>query len=97
MLIEAPHAAVLPALARVFGVQSLSLVERRVPAQLAAIVEAGAECFRDARARASASPCARGASATARTIPLSAHSVEIELGTALLPVLGRRRSRSTRS
>jgi len=84
MLIAIPEATVLPALARVFGVQSLSLVERRVPTQLAAIVEAGALCFRDRVKGKRFAVRARRVGDRSK-IPISAHSVELELGTALLP------------
>jgi thiamine biosynthesis protein ThiI len=84
MLIEVPDAAALPALARVFGVQSLSVVEQRVPTQLAAIVEAGAQRFRDRVAGKRFAVRARRVGDRAK-IPVSAHAVELELGTALLP------------
>lgn len=84
MLIEIPEPTSLPTLARVFGVQSLSLVERRVPTQLAAIVEAGVECFRDRVQGKRFAVRARRVGDRSR-IPIPAHSVELELGTALLP------------
>jgi thiamine biosynthesis protein ThiI len=84
MLIEIPQESVLPALARVFGVQSLSLVERRVPTQMPAILAAGVECFRERVRGKSFAVRARRVGDRSK-IPLSAHSVEVELGTALLP------------
>ncbi len=84
MFIEVPDAAAMPALARVFGVQSLSLVERRVPTQLATIVEAGVECFRDRVAGKRFAVRARRVGDRAQ-IGVSAHAVELELGAALLP------------
>ncbi len=84
MLIEVPDAAVMPALARVFGVQSLSPVERRVPTQLAAIVAAGVECFRERVAGKRFAVRARRVGDRAQ-IGVSAHAVEVELGAALLP------------
>ena len=84
MLIEVADAAVMPALARVFGVQSLSPVERRVPTQLAAIVAAGVECFRERVAGKRFAVRARRVGDRAQ-IGVSAHAVEVELGAALLP------------
>jgi len=84
MLISISEEAVLPALARVFGVQSISLVERRVPMQLEAIVEAGVLCFRDRVKGRRFAVRARRVGDRSK-IPISAHRVELELGTALLP------------
>lgn len=84
MLIEIPHESVLPALARVFGVQSLSLVERRMPTQMPAILAAGVECFRERVQGKRFAVRARRVGDRSK-IPLSAHSVEVELGSALLP------------
>ena len=84
MLIEIPQESVLPALARVFGVQSLSLVERRVPTQMPAILTAGVECFRERVQGKRFAVRARRVGDRSK-IPLSAHSVEVELGSALLP------------
>jgi len=84
MFVEVPDTAVMPALARVFGVQSLSLVERRVPTQLAAIVEAGVECFRERVVGKRFAVRARRVGDRSQ-IGVSAHDVELELGAALLP------------
>jgi thiamine biosynthesis protein ThiI len=84
ILIEVPEPSALPALARVFGVQSLSLVERRVPTQLAAIVAAGVECFSGRVAGKRFAVRARRVGDRAK-IPISAHSVEVALGAALRP------------
>ena len=84
MFVEVPDAAVLPALARVFGVQSLSLVARRAPCELGAIVAAGLECFRERVAGRRFAVRARRVGDRAR-IPVSAHAVEVELGAALRP------------
>ena len=84
MFVEVPDATVMPALARVFGVQSLSLVERRVPTQLAAIVAAGLECYRERVAGKRFAVRARRVGDRA-LIGVSAHAVEVELGAALLP------------
>jgi len=84
IFIEVPNADVMPALARVFGVQSLSLVERRVPTQLAAIVEAGVESFRERVVGKRFAVRARRVGDRSQ-IGVSAHDVELELGTALLP------------
>jgi thiamine biosynthesis protein ThiI len=88
MLISVPDPGVLPALTRVFGVQSLSLVERRVPTELAAILEAGVERFRDRVKGKRFAVRARRVGDRSK-IPITAHSVEIELGTALLPFAAR--------
>jgi thiamine biosynthesis protein ThiI len=84
MLISIPHPGVLPALSRVFGVQSLSLVEQRVPTEMAAILEAGARRFRDRLKGKRFAVRARRVGDRSK-IPIAAHSVEVELGTALLP------------
>jgi thiamine biosynthesis protein ThiI len=84
MFAELPDAAALPALARVFGVQSLSPVERRVPTQLAAIVEAGVAGFRDRVAGRRFAVRARRVGDRAK-IPVSSHEVEVELGAGLRP------------
>jgi thiamine biosynthesis protein ThiI len=84
MFVELPDAAALPALARVFGVQSLSPVERRVPTRLPEIVEAGAERFRERVAGRRFAVRARRVGDRAK-IPVSAHDVEVELGAALRP------------
>jgi thiamine biosynthesis protein ThiI len=84
MLVELPDPGALPVLARVFGVQSLSRVEKRVPTELPAIVEAGVECFRERVAGKRFAVRARRVGDRAR-IPVSAHDVELALGTALLP------------
>jgi thiamine biosynthesis protein ThiI len=88
MLIEIPQPGVLPALARVFGVQSLSLVERRVPAQMPELLAAGVECFRERVRGKRFAVRARRVGDRAK-IPISAHGVELELGTALLPFAAR--------
>ena len=82
MLIEIPQESVLPALARVFGVQSLSLVERRVPTQMPAILAAGVECFRERVRGKSFAVRARRVGDRSK-IPLSAHSVEVASAGAL--------------
>src|SRR5262245_55813481 len=84
MFVEAPDASVMPARARVFGVQSLSRVERRVPTDLAAIVAAGLESYRERVAGKRFAVRARRVGDRAR-IPVTAHAVELELGAALLP------------
>jgi thiamine biosynthesis protein ThiI len=84
MLVEIPDPSALSVLARVFGVQSISLVDRRVPTELAAIVEAGVECFRDRVKGKRFAVRARRVGDRSK-IPISAHGVELELGTALLP------------
>ena len=73
-------AGLLP-LARVFGVSSLSPVERVVPARLEAIVDAGVETFRD---RVAGKRFAVRARRVGRH-DFGSKDIEIRLGAALLP------------
>lgn len=79
--VHADAARAEPVIARVFGISSVSLVERTVPAELAAIVAAGAELFA-ARVRGQ-----RFAVRARRngTHEFSSKDVERQLGAALLP------------
>jgi tRNA uracil 4-sulfurtransferase len=73
--------AALPTLARVFGVSSLSPVDRAVPAKLDDIVAAGTELFAPVVA-------GRSFAVRARRVgkhPFSSKDIEIQLGAALLP------------
>lgn len=72
--------AVLP-LARVFGISSLSVVERAVPADVDAIVEAGAELYAERVAGRHFAVRAHRAG----THAFSSKDVEVRLGAALLP------------
>lgn len=81
IFVHAPASAAVPALSRVFGVSSLSVVEVTVPAVLDAIVRAGAERFADAvRGRWFAVRARRTG-----THPFNSHDIEVQLGAALLP------------
>ena len=76
---ESP-AAVMP-LGRVFGISSLSIVDRVVPAELDAIVAAGTELYADRVAGRHYAVRANRAGSHG----FSSHDVEVELGAALLP------------
>ena len=81
MFVRAESAAAGLTLARVFGISSLSLVERRVPADLTAIIEAGADAFRARVAGQHFAVRARRAGHHA----FSSNDIEVGLGSALLP------------
>jgi tRNA uracil 4-sulfurtransferase len=81
MFVRADSPAALPVLARVFGVSSISPVERVVAAELDAIVEAGVEIF---------TPHVRDRRFAVRTRRSGEHAfnsrdVDVQLGAALLP------------
>ena len=80
IFVRAPAAA-LPALARVFGISSLSPVARTVPADLDAIVAAGSAEFRAEVAGRRFAVRARRAG----THEFNSHDIEMRLGAALLP------------
>jgi thiamine biosynthesis protein ThiI len=70
-----------PVLARIFGISSLSRVERSVPAELEAIVRAGDELYRErVRGQHFAVRARRNG-----THPFTSRDVEVQLGAALLP------------
>lgn len=80
IFVRAPAPA-LPALTRVFGISSLSQVERTVPAELDAIVAAGLALFRDEVTGRRFAVRARRAG----THEFSSKDIEVRLGAALLP------------
>lgn len=80
----APGSADLSVLTRVFGLQSLSAVERRCGTSLVEVVAAGEALFRDRVRDRHFAVRARRVGDRSR-IPLSARDVERELGAALLP------------
>lgn len=84
IVVECNDADAGPLLARVFGVQSVSPVERRVPQELPAIVEAGKTLFRERVAGRRFAVRARHVGDHGRG-GLRARDIEIELGAALLP------------
>jgi thiamine biosynthesis protein ThiI len=84
IFVELPDPGAVPVLARVFGVQSLSCVERRVPTELSAIVAAGVAQFSERVKGRRFAVRARRVGDRDR-IPVAAHDVELELGAALLP------------
>lgn len=81
MFVRAQSPMALPLLARVFGISSLSWVERSLPADLDAIVAAGAEHFRDAVDGRKFAVRARRSGRH----PFSSKDIERQLGAALLP------------
>ncbi len=81
MYVHADPAVALPVLSRVFGLSSISAVDRRVQASVDSIVENGTELYRDV---------VRGQKFAVRSRRVGRHSfaskdVEIQLGAALLP------------
>lgn len=85
IVVQAPPAAALPVLSRVFGISSSSPVERLVPSDLDAIVGAGEELFRDPVAgRRFAVRATR-----AGTHDYSSQDIAVRLGAALLPYAAR--------
>jgi tRNA uracil 4-sulfurtransferase len=84
-LVETPPAAALEVLPRVFGVHSLSAVERRRWEALEDLVTAGEELFRDAvRGRRFAVRTRRGGDK--RFIPFRSGDLDRALGARLLPM-----------
>ena len=81
VFVKGPPGLVVPVLSRTFGISSVSVVERVVPARLDAIVEAGAETF---------APHVDGRNFAVRARRAGSHDftskdIEIALGSALLP------------
>ncbi len=81
LFVHAPPALAVPALSRVFGLSSLSVVDAVVPADLASIVREGAARFE---------PSVRGRWFAVRARRVGTHAfsskdIENELGSALLP------------
>jgi thiamine biosynthesis protein ThiI len=88
IFVELPPRAELDPLTRVFGVQSLSLVEAVLPAELGRIVPAAEALFRErVRGRRFAVRARRVGSREAAV--LSSRELERELGAALLPAAAR--------
>jgi thiamine biosynthesis protein ThiI len=88
IFVELPPGAEVEALARVFGVQSISLVEAVLPAELDRIVPAAEALFRErVRGRRFAVRARRVGSREAAV--LSSREVEREVGAALLPAAAR--------
>ncbi len=84
ILVELPAQVDIDALARVFGIQSISPVWRRCPAELDEIVRSGEELFRESvRARRFAVRARRVGDRS--RIGVRAQDVERALGAALLP------------
>jgi tRNA uracil 4-sulfurtransferase len=81
MFVRARSQLALPALARVFGISSLSHIEREVSAEQDALVTTAAEHFRDAVAGRRFAVRARR---TGRH-PYSSKDIEVKLGAALVP------------
>jgi thiamine biosynthesis protein ThiI len=81
-LVRADPARALPVLTRVFGVNSVSVVEAEVPAEIDAIVEAGASLFRErVRGRRFAVRARRSG-----RHPFRSRDIEVALGSALFDV-----------
>jgi thiamine biosynthesis protein ThiI len=85
VFVRADSQLALPILARVFGVSSVSYVEREIAADLETIVREGAEVFRDAVAGRRFAVRARRAGHH----PFASKDIEQQLGAALLPVAER--------
>jgi tRNA uracil 4-sulfurtransferase len=81
MFVRAASPMALPVLARVFGISSITMVERELAADLDEIVGAATEHFRDAVAGRKFAVRARR---TGRH-PFSSRDIEQQLGAALLP------------
>jgi thiamine biosynthesis protein ThiI len=81
MYVRADASEALPALSRVFGISSISAVDRRVPADMQSIVDSGTELFRDAVRDRKFAVRARRVGQHA----FASKDVEIKLGSALLP------------
>jgi thiamine biosynthesis protein ThiI len=85
VFVELGSRSEIETLTRIFGVQSVSLVERRSATRLQEIVNAGEELYRERVRGRRFAVRARRVGDRSR-IPVSAREVERELGTALLPV-----------
>jgi thiamine biosynthesis protein ThiI len=88
IFVEMPRECAVDALTRVFGIQSISLVERRPATQLEEVVRAGEELFRErVRGRRFAVRARRVGDRS--KIPVGAGELERALGAALLPASAR--------
>ncbi|MCZ6783592.1 MAG: tRNA 4-thiouridine(8) synthase ThiI [Proteobacteria bacterium] len=88
IFVEVERGEPASALARVFGVQSLSRAERRPWSELRDLVDAGLALYGDAVRGKRFAVRARRVGDRAR-VPIDARAVERELGTALLPSAAR--------
>lgn len=84
IFVELPPATNPGMLTQVFGIQSISLVEERVPAELDAIVARGEALFRE-RVRGKRFAVRTRRVGNRSEVPLSPGDVDRQLGTALLP------------
>ncbi len=84
IFVELPNAECAAALSRVFGIQSISLVEKRPAGNLKELVEAGEELFRDRVAGKRFAVRVRRVGERSR-IALLPTAIENELGARLLP------------
>jgi thiamine biosynthesis protein ThiI len=84
VLVETAHPAAAPLLARVFGVQSLSVAALHPAEKLLEVVEIGTALFRDAVAGRRFAVRARRVGDRSR-IALAPRDIELALGAALLP------------
>jgi thiamine biosynthesis protein ThiI len=85
IFVEMPREGEVDALRRVFGIQSISLVERRSAASLEEVVRAGEELFRE-RVRDKRFAVRARRVGDRSKIPVGAGELERALGAALLPV-----------
>jgi thiamine biosynthesis protein ThiI len=85
IFVELPSAECAAALTRVFGIQSISLVERRPASSVKELVDAGEALFRDRVAGKRFAVRVRRVGERSR-IPLRPVDIERELGARLLPV-----------
>jgi tRNA uracil 4-sulfurtransferase len=81
MFVRTTSPMALPVLTRVFGISSISQIERETPADLDAIIEAGEAQFRDTVAGRKFAVRARRSG----THPFSSKDIERRLGAQLLP------------
>lgn len=84
LFVEAKSPQALEAISRVFGVQSLSVVESRPGNSLEEIVEAGEELFRE-RVRGKRFAVRARRAGPKDKIPFGSREIERQLGAALLP------------
>jgi len=84
LFVEAESPQALEVISRVFGVQSLSVVERRPGSSLEEIVQAGEELFRE-RVRGKRFAVRARRTGSKDKIPFGSRDIERALGAALLP------------
>ncbi|MDJ0852575.1 MAG: tRNA uracil 4-sulfurtransferase ThiI [Myxococcota bacterium] len=85
VFVELPPGADPEVLTRVFGIQSISVVEERAPADVDAIVRLGEPLFRE-RVRGRRFGVRTRRVGNKKDVPISPGDVDRELGAALLPV-----------